>query len=300
MNLMKLNKVVSTYETSLSNLTPLSPEWTKLKQELLERVAEVKSQYPLQLGELLPWQKMFHRSKRKLRIVAGGNRIGKTEAGAREALWYSLGQHPYRSIATPNKGWILSVNYNQQREAAQAKITKLCPKSEIKRVVNIQRGIIDYIELNNGSLIYFKSAEVGREAMQGADIDWLWCDEEPPEDIYKECIIRVGGGRKLIIWITMTPLKGFTWMWHQIWKKAEHDPNMERFFASIYDNKFITKDELRRVEEAFPDEYERAARLKGDWVAMGTRPVFNREIMSRMMNDAPEPIKVGDLVATAD
>ena len=40
-------------------------------------------------------------------------------------------------------------------------------------------------------------------------IDFIWCDEEPPEDVYAECCIRTMTTRGHII-LTFTPLQGIT------------------------------------------------------------------------------------------
>ena len=31
---------------------------------------------------------------------------------------------------------------------------------------------------------------MGREKFQGASLDYVWFDEEPPEDVYNECRMR--------------------------------------------------------------------------------------------------------------
>jgi phage terminase large subunit-like protein len=59
------------------------------------------------------------------------------------------------------------------------------------------------------SVLSFKSFEKGREKWQGETLHGVWFDEEPPLDIYSEGLTRTNatGG---IVWITMTPLKGYT------------------------------------------------------------------------------------------
>ena len=37
----------------------------------------------------------FHKTDKKVRFVFGGNRSGKTECGAVEAIWRARGIHPY-------------------------------------------------------------------------------------------------------------------------------------------------------------------------------------------------------------
>jgi phage terminase large subunit-like protein len=57
------------------------------------------------------------------------------------------------------------------------------------------------------SILRFKSYEQGRSKMQGEALHVCWCDEEPPLDIYSECLARLGelGGLMLV---TFTPMQG--------------------------------------------------------------------------------------------
>ncbi|NLC16591.1 MAG: hypothetical protein GX756_01760 [Clostridiales bacterium] len=67
-----------------------------LKQELQNRQNEDRlARY--NKGELVhKKQMMFHRSPVLSRWVFGGNRSGKTECGAVEAVWLLRGIHPYK------------------------------------------------------------------------------------------------------------------------------------------------------------------------------------------------------------
>ena len=59
------------------------------------------------------------------------------------------------------------------------------------------RGIhdaVDHIKVRHitggTSLAYFKSYEKGREKWQGESLDFVWFDEEPPQDVYLEGLTR--------------------------------------------------------------------------------------------------------------
>lgn len=74
-------------------------------------------------GSLIHKKQMeFHKCQKRNRWVFGGNRTGKTECGAVEAVWYARGIHPYRSNKANVSGWVVSVSYEVQREVAQAKL----------------------------------------------------------------------------------------------------------------------------------------------------------------------------------
>ena len=81
------------------------------------------------------------------------------------------------------------------------------------------------------STLEFKSYDQRREAFQGTAQHGIWLDEEPPMDIYTECLLRTmqtsnfSGG---IIMLTFTPLKGRTQLVNEFMKDA-HRPNLEDF-----------------------------------------------------------------------
>jgi phage terminase large subunit-like protein len=114
-------------------------------------------------------QEEFHRNQCAYRLLHWGNRVGKTHAGAAEAVYYACGIHPYKDVQTPNEGWIVSKDYNVQREAAQKIVLELLPKSAIKKIWHVKAGIIDIIELTNGSKIGFKSCLAASQRVQCAD-----------------------------------------------------------------------------------------------------------------------------------
>ena len=143
----------------------------------------------------------FHKCPKRNRWVFGGNRSGKTECGAVETVWRARGIHPYRENRADVSGWVVSPTREVQREVAQRKVLYYLNPEWIADVVmvsgksgNPDGGIIDYIAVRNVfggiSRIGFKSAEMGREKFQGASLDFVWFDEEPPEDVYEECRMR--------------------------------------------------------------------------------------------------------------
>jgi len=55
------------------------------------------------------------------------------------------------------------------------------------------------------------SCDSGREKWQGGNPNAVWLDEEPPEDVFDESMLRVVDAKGWVL-ITATPLKGLTWM----------------------------------------------------------------------------------------
>ena len=206
----------------------------------------------------------FHKSTKRNRWVFGGNRTGKTECGAVETIWLSLGIHPYKTNKEKTECWVVSLSNRVQKEVAQAKILKYLPKNSIIDIVMsdgkkslLENGTIECILVknifNNISRIWFKSCEAGRDKFQGSSLDFVWFDEEPPEDIYNECKMRVLD-KNGEIFGTMTPLKGFTYIYNQIYLNSMNDSEVFYLFITWEDNPFLNKTEIERLSSTMSKE----------------------------------------------
>ena len=209
-------------------------------------------------------QMAFHRCKKRNRWVFGGNRSGKTECGAVEAIWIARGIHPYRKNRENVFGWVVSLSQQVQRDVAQSKILKYLPKSWIADITMLSGrrdspagGVIDQIKIRNVfggiSTIGFKSCDQGREKFQGSSLDFVWFDEEPPRDIYDECLMRVMDKRGDVFG-TMTPLKGETFIYNEIYLNRRNNPQVWCEFMSWEDNPYLSKKEIKLLSSAMDEE----------------------------------------------
>lgn len=231
----------------------------------------------------------FHRSEKKNRWVFGGNRSGKTECGAVEVIYFARGCHPYRKINGATSGWVVSLSTQVQRDVAQSKILHYLNPDWIEDVVmlsgrkdNYANGIIDYILVKNvfGTLskIGFKSCDQGREKFQGTSLDYVWFDEEPPYDIYSECKMRVLD-KDGDIFATMTPLKGMTFVYDEIYLNKYNDPNIWYEFMQWDDNPFISEKAKNAMKQTL-SEQELKSRQFGEFLDVGGRvyPEFDENV----------------------
>lgn len=226
----------------------------------------------------------FHKCLKRNKWLFGGNRTGKTECGAVEVIWTALGIHPYKANKSSVECWIVSLSNRVQKEVSQAKILKYLPKSSIIQIImnegrksSPENGIIECIILKNSfgrtSRIWFKSCEEGREKFQGTSLDLVWFDEEPPEDIYNECKMRVLDRCGEIIG-TMTPLKGFTYIYDQIYLNNSNDDEVFCMFMSWEDNPYLNQTEIERISSTLPsDEIE--SRKYGKFTAIDSGLIYN-------------------------
>ena len=203
-------------------------------------------------------QLAFHKCKKRNRWVFGGNRSGKTECGAVECLWILRGIHPYRKNRRDAFGWAVSLSTQVQRDVAQAKILKYLPAGWISEIIMLSGrrdspsgGVIDQIKIKNVfggiSTLGFKSCDQGREKFQGSSLDFVWFDEEPPRDIYEECLMRVMD-RRGDIFGTMTPLKGKTFIYSEIYLNRRNNEEIWHEFMTWEDNPYLSKREARLLE----------------------------------------------------
>ena len=203
-------------------------------------------------------QLAFHQCKKRNRWVFGGNRSGKTECGAVECVYMARGIHPYRENRRDTQGWVVSLSQQVQRDVAQKKILRYLRKDWIEEIVMLsgrkdspESGVIDFIRLKNVfggvSVIGFKSCDQGREKFQGASLDFVWFDEEPPKDIYLECRMRVLD-KKGDIFATMTPLKGLTFVYNEIYLNRAGDKEIWYEFMDWSDNPYLDKEETAAME----------------------------------------------------
>ena len=258
----------------------------KLKEERLETY---------NIGEKIHKKQIaFHTSPKRMKAFFGGNRVGKTVAGAVEAFSHALGYSRFRPLE-PSSGWVVSLTNDVQRDVAQKEILTWLPKKEIKDII-IRKGkkddpensIIDKIILRNGQTIGFKTCEQGREAFQGTSQAWIWFDEEPPLDVFQECQMRIID-QKGDMWFTMTPLKGLTWIYNLVYLNERNDPDIEYWMAEWEDNPWLSKEEIDKLIATMTEE-EREARQYGRFTSLCgfAFPELRKDIHIKPIEAIPE------------
>ena len=186
------------------------------------------------------------------------------------------GVHPYRQNKPDVCGWVVSLSTQVQRDVAQKKILHYLRKDWIEDIVMLsgrkdspESGIIDLIRIKNvfggSSVIGFKSCDQGREKFQGTSLDFVWFDEEPPKDIYLECRMRVLDKRG-DIFATMTPLKGLTFVYNDIFCNRGNDPEIWYEFMEWSDNPYLNGEEISLLEGCM-DERALQSRRYGRFAA---------------------------------
>jgi len=186
--------------------------------------------------------------------VFGGNRSGKTELGGYAVCRY----------AAENSGsliWVVSVTFEEQIDTTQKKVLKYLHADEVERITYRFRDVIYKIYLRNNTVIQFKSYEQERKKFQGASVNFIWFDEEPPEDIYQECLMRTVDSAGQLLG-TMTPIVGYQYLYE---KTKQQSPNIAVFYLDTLENRFLPQEEIEKIVESFSEE-ELETRLKGRFI----------------------------------
>lgn len=165
------------------------------------------------------------------RLMLAANRVGKTEAGGYEITLHLTGEYPSwwegRRFDHAVRCWAAGDTSKTVRDIVQEKLlgpmnafgTGFIPAHLIEGRT-MKAGIPDAVETvavrhvsGDISTLHLKSYDQRREAFQGTAQHAIWLDEEPPSDIYTECVLRTmetsdfAGGMMLM---TFTPLQGMT------------------------------------------------------------------------------------------
>jgi phage terminase large subunit-like protein len=219
----------------------------------------------------------------KILGLLGGNRSGKTEAGAAIATAFLLGKEYFRDEPAwewvknlpipepPNTVWAVGLDSNVlNRVIWDEKFFRgrghpgFLPTEYVVRKSDRDR----VCELSNGSLLVGMSAESGREKFQSASVDLVWIDEEPEEEIFDECYQRtVDCAGKILV--TLTPLvdigSGSRTPWVYDLSRSGQ-PDTKFVGLSVLDNPYIPPSELEKLREKWSGHAEERARLYGEFI----------------------------------
>lgn len=209
-----------------------------------------------------------------------GNQLGKTLAGAAEAAMHLTGQYPGwwmgRRFDKPIVMLAGSESYELTRDGVQRLLvgppereeewgTGYIPADAIAstdRRQGVPNGLenISVRHVSGGtSVCQFKAYEQGRGKWQASTVDYVWFDEEPPEDVYFEGITRTNATRGLIA-LTFTPLKGMSSVVARY--MMETSPDRHVTTMTIDDALHYTDEDRQRIIASYP-AHEREARTKG-------------------------------------
>lgn len=251
------------------------------------------------------------------RLAICGNRTGKTEGlGAYETSVHATGQYPAwwigRRFTHPIRAWVAGKTAETTRDIIQAKLLGQLERARDERGMNVGLGTglipgdaivsttpksggianaIDtvYVRHVSGGLstIGFKSYGKDRDSFEGTERDWVWMDEEPPKEVYDECIMRtmstVPGQPGGMAIITFTPIEGDTEIVRTFLENDGADP--DKYFVQITwaDAPHITAVEIQKMSKKYLPSQLRA-RAQGE-PALGEGAIYPIDVEHLLVDD---------------
>lgn len=228
-------------------------------------------------------------SQFKERLFMAANRVGKTVAGAFEATCHLTGRYPpwwqgWR-CDHPADGWACGANSQTTRDVVQG---ILLGKSTGEGMIPVEailhttagRGVTGSVETvwvkhvsGKTSKLGFKTYEQGRRAFEGEAKDFIWCDEEPPMDVYTEMLYRLLT-TKGILYTTFTPLLGMSEVVSSFLEPENEDSRKSKYVvqAGWKDVPHLDEEEKRKLVANTP-QYQVRARTEGE-PALGAGAVY--------------------------
>lgn len=167
------------------------------------------------------------------RCFMAANRVGKTVSGGFEITCHLTGDYPDwwegKRFHHPVRAWAAGKTNETTRDIVQAKLlgdivrgaeknvtgTGIVPGIKLGRPTWKQgvQDLVDTIPIKHKSAgwsaLGFKSYQQGRGSFEGTEQHVIWLDEEPPADVYEECLIRTATTRGVVM-LTFTPLEGLS------------------------------------------------------------------------------------------
>lgn len=184
----------------------------------------------------------------------------------------------------PVTGWAASETSQSTRDTVQRLLlgqpgswgTGAIPKRSIEEIKRAAHGVADAVETilvkhksGGTSRITIKTYDQGRLRWQGETLDFVWFDEEPPEDIYFEGLTRTNA-RGGIVTLTFTPLMGMSNVVRRF--LSERPAGSAVTTMTIDDALHYTPEQRAAIIATYP-AHERDARIKGI-PTMGSGRVF--------------------------
>lgn len=227
-------------------------------------------------------QREFHAAGKayRERLFMAGNQLGKTLSGAAEVAMHLTGEYPDWWQGKRFDKPVIVIAGSESAELTRDGVQRLLvgppdreedwgtgfiPQRAIMartRRMGVSNALdtVTVRHVSGGqSTLYLKSYDQGRSKWQANTVDFVWFDEEPPEDVYFEGITRTNATKGSVM-VTFTPLKGMSAVVARY--LLEDSPDRTSVTMTIEDADHFTPEERAKIIASYP-AHEREARTKG-------------------------------------
>ena len=255
------------------------------QDDLLQKLAEYADYirtHKLETYEPYFFQKEFHNAsiEHQYRFLMAGQQIGKSVANLVETTFHLTGLYPnwWEGVRFdhPVDWWLGGQSTKKVRDNLQKKLlgdyedptsvgTGWIPKECIGKPTRMAGipGSLDAVKVRHisggWSTLSFKTYEQKVEEWMGETMHGISLDEEPPQPIWSQCVIRTLRNNGVVL-ITATPENGIT----EVVRMFMHDKKPGTWYkhASMDDAPHYTKDKIEKALASIP-AHERDMRRKG-------------------------------------
>lgn len=178
------------------------------------RLKERSTQDPLRFFCATPPQRAFINDPNPVKMLLGGNQVGKTYATCALLLYHCLNRHPkIKTDPPPIEAWLVTHSHEQSR-TIQGKLWEMVPKDELHPDIEYVpgkgfRGLAPVVRFKNGSIIRIKTANQGL-GLASATANLICIDEPVDALVFNELLARTlrggTGGKSGTLAISMTPV----------------------------------------------------------------------------------------------
>ena len=245
----------------------------------------------------------------------GGNRTGKTEAGAYLTYLFATGEYPDwyegRRFIGATSGVVAGKDGKTVRDSVQVKLlgfperemgTGIIPRDRLvldkckkaSGTPNLYDTIVVRNVWNTESTIHLKAYDMGRTAFEATKRHYVWEDEEAPADIHRENVQRVFDYQGCVF-NTYTPLKGQTELTRDLRRRSlEQEPTVYMATLTWYNVPHISDEMIAAYQKRYP-LHELKARCWGI-PKMGSGAIFTTDFDEVL---SIKPFKLPDHYARA-
>lgn len=288
------------------------------RAELALRLEQARRRVELPIAYFRPHAKQQQviegLAQRRVCIMVGGNRSGKTMGAAHICLANAYGYRPWEVPGikvlpstgdlpprdnVPRSAWVMRPNGRPMpvpnmgfavtglpRERGLGQIIApefektLPPRVKQHAAFRMPRGaqgVASLIDLPNGSRIVLASADQDPLTFEGTRIQWSWCDEPVAAYVYNGLIrgLLMDEGTFLF---TLTPLgNDCAWLYGKFMAEgAESRSDATVVVACMRDNPYLSEQAIDDfIKNGEFSEAEKRARLFGEFESLGTRVLYN-------------------------
>jgi len=239
------------------------------------------------------------------RAIFGGNRTGKSIAGATEVAYHLTGNYPDwwagKRFTRPVQALSCGKEAKITRDTVQQILlgkpdefgTGLIPGNRLDRdrctSSRAAAGLFDGVPVQHASggwsMLRFRSYDQGRTAFEGVERDVIWEDEEAPQDVHNENIMRTMTTNGIVL-NTFTPLKGETPLVRDLLNRVK-DGTVWSINVWWDDVGHITREMIDDMKRRYP-KHELRARRFGE-PQLGSGAIFTADEDSYVIRAMPLP-----------